>query len=134
MIVQRTRLADAGRVRRIDPELLHQMLASGRRVTVIDVRDSAEFRGPRGRIPGAISVPIHQLRARSSELAAHRTEAVVVTSGHDRRGFTGADELESLGFSEVYALEGGMDRWLELGLPVSYPTSSPSPGAHGPRS
>jgi rhodanese-related sulfurtransferase len=112
------------RVRAIDPELLVQELRSGRRILIVDVRSTDEFRSAAGRIHGACSMPLHHLRARAAELGSHRSEAIVVVSGRGNAARRAAVELELLGFTEVRALDGGMQRWTELGLPVVHASSS----------
>lgn len=107
----------------IDPELLFQQLQSGRRITLIDVRRTHELSGPIGRIPGARSLPLHQLGARFSEFACHRSEPIVVISTHGTRSRVAAIELGLLGFEEVMVLDGGLERWRELGFPIIVPAA-----------
>jgi rhodanese-related sulfurtransferase len=117
------------RVRTIDPELLVQELRSGRRILIVDVRATDEFRGASGRIQGSWSLPLHHLRARAIELGGHRSEALVVVSRRGNAARTAAVELELLGFTEVSVLDGGMQRWVELGLPVIHPSFPPKGAA-----
>lgn len=112
-------------IRAIEPELLLQELRSGRSIIVLDIRPSVEFRGPTGRIAGAWSIPLHQLAARSGELLQHKYDRIVVVARTDASERTAALNLELLGFGEVQTLFGGMDRWLELGLPVVHATLPP---------
>jgi rhodanese-related sulfurtransferase len=104
------------RVRTIDPELLLQQLRSGRRLTILDIRDRSEFRA--GRIPGARSVPLQHLEPRLEEFMPHYSEPVILVSERGIRSRAAALQLELAGFTEVQSLEGGMCRWRELGLPV----------------
>lgn len=110
------------RVRTVDAELLQHLLRSGRRIAIIDVRPTAAYRGPHGRIAGAVSIPMTQLMARRTELEPHRNSPIVVVGEDDGASRLGALELEVSGFTEVCALEGGMQRWLALRLPVATPT------------
>jgi 3-mercaptopyruvate sulfurtransferase SseA len=68
---------------------------------------------------------MHHLRARAMELGGHRSEAVVVVSRRGNAARVAAVELELLGLTEVSVLDGGMQRWAELGLPVIHPSSAP---------
>jgi rhodanese-related sulfurtransferase len=113
------------RVRTVDPELLLQEIRSGRKVTILDVRRSAAFRGPSGRIPGAISLPLYQLSARWEEFTCHKGDPIVVASARGIKSRLAALELELAGFTEVRSLEGGLHRWRELGFPVTYATTPP---------
>jgi sulfur dioxygenase len=120
-------------VRGVDAELLLQRLRSDGRVNVIDVRSHAEFRGPVGRIPSARSLPLDELVARRAELGGQESEPIVVVSRRGTRASIAVRLLEAAGFSEVAALEGGMQRWLDLGLPVEVGTQTYSlrPPAQG---
>lgn len=119
--------------RTISPELLRQLLASGQRITIVDVRGSAEFHGPSGRLPGARWLPMGQILGRNEELDVHRNELVVVVSRGGRRSQLAAYELELAGFNEVCSLEGGLRRWIELGFPIEH-ASVPPPFAPADRS
>lgn len=107
-------------VRTIDAELLRQELESGRRLLIVDVRSTVAFHGPGGRIPGALSIPMHQLLARRCELASHRNDVVVIVSKRGVSSRFAGLELEFAGFTEVRSLEGGMSRWAELGYPIEH--------------
>ena len=113
-------------VRGIDPELLVQELRSGRRVTLVDVRSTSEFRGPGGRITGSRSIPLPQLLARRDELAGLSSERLVVVSGRAVRSRLAALELELMGFTEVQSLDGGLERWTALGFPIEHATIPPA--------
>ena len=60
----------------IDTRELEQELARGK-VIVLDVRSPEEFHGPGGHLPGAIPIPVDQLRARLGELENYRSRPVV---------------------------------------------------------
>ncbi len=84
-------------------------------VRLVDVRDEDERVGPLGHIAGSEHVPLTTLRARSS--AWERDDKLVVVCRSGGRSASAARELESLGFSCVASLAGGMLRWSALGLP-----------------
>ncbi len=100
----------------IDAELLLQELRSGRTLVVVDVRSKAEFCA--GHIPDSRLIPIHQLAARTCELATHRTDPIVVVSQDGVRATIAAGALALAGFGEVSVLDGGIRRWRELGHPL----------------
>ncbi len=82
---------------------LADVLAAG--ATVIDVRTPAEF--AKGAIPGAINVPLDDLRERYAELPEGR---LVVNCQVGLRGHTAARLLTQLG-REVANLDGGYLTW-----------------------
>jgi rhodanese-related sulfurtransferase len=112
-------------LRTISAEALLQALRSRVVLTIIDVRERAHIRDT-GAIAGARTYPWNQLGSRLSELDHLRATRIVVVSQRARRAHAAAHALEAAGFGEVFVLEGGMHRWLELGHPVeARPDSAP---------
>lgn len=72
---------------------------------LVDVRTAAEF--GRGSIPGAISMPVDEIRDRVSEL---RNKNVLVNCQVGQRGHTATMLLKELGFNAVN-LDGGYLTW-----------------------
>jgi NADPH-dependent 2,4-dienoyl-CoA reductase/sulfur reductase-like enzyme/rhodanese-related sulfurtransferase len=73
--------------------------------TVIDVRTPEEF--AKGAIPGAVNIPVDDLRAREGELPAG---PLIVTCAVGQRGNTAARLLSQRGFA-VKNLDGGYRTW-----------------------
>jgi rhodanese-related sulfurtransferase len=111
-------------LRTVSAEALLQELRSNVDLTIIDVRERPRIRET-GAIPNARTYPLSQLSSRLAELSQLRSTRIVVVSQRARRAQTAAVELEVAGFGEVFVLEGGMHRWLELGYPVESRESSP---------
>jgi rhodanese-related sulfurtransferase len=104
-------------VRTVSPEALLQELRSHVPLTIVDVRDRAQVEAT-GTIAGARMYPQRQLGARITELVDLRATPIVVVSQTARRARLAALELEAAGFEEVSVLEGGLQRWLDLGYEV----------------
>ena len=105
-------------VRTMSAELLLQELRSDVRLVVLDVRKRDDV-GRAGTIPGARCFPLDQLLGRIAELSTDRSLPVVVVSQTGQaRAYSAASELIAAGFPEVLVLDGGLDRWVELGCPV----------------
>ena len=83
---------------------LEARLAAG--ATLVDVRSADEHAA--GAIPGAMSLPVDELRERSSELPAG---PLIVHCAVGVRGHTAARLLSQLG-REVWNLDGGHRTWL----------------------
>lgn len=73
-------------------------------VQLVDVRTDAEF--AQMRLPGAIHIPVEQLRERLSTLDASQPTAVICQSG--LRAHVGARILKQHGFMDVVNVSGGM--------------------------
>jgi len=83
-------------------------------VTVLDVRSPAELDGELGRLEGATSIPLDELRARVGEVNADKPVVVVCQTG--KRSGLATAILKKAGVSRVANVAGGLVRWRELGL------------------
>ena len=75
---------------------------------LVDVRTPAEFE--RGALPGAMNIPVDELRDRLDELPSRETP-LVVNCAVGLRGHTAARILEQHGWTEVRNLSGGYSTW-----------------------
>lgn len=76
-------------------------------VRVLDVREDWEFR--RGRVPGAISMPLGQLSGRAAELPRGKPLAIICE--HGSRSLTATEFLLSQGFDGAVSVRGGTSAW-----------------------
>lgn len=107
----------SGDVKDINPTELNTLLkncSNGDCPKVVDVREPWEFK--RGRVPGAILMPLGQLTTRLSELDPEHPVVVICASGN--RSQSAAALLGQKGFKTVYNVVGGTDAWIQHGLDV----------------
>lgn len=88
-------------------EDLAQKLAANPKVTVIDVREPAEYAF--NRIPGAVSIPLGELESRAQELNPDEEIYVVCRTGN--RSDMACRLLSEKGFKQVKNVEPGMSGW-----------------------
>ena len=88
--------------------------ASNADVQVIDVRTPGEYAG--GHVPGAINIPHMSVVARKGELAADKELVFICQMG--QRSALACEFAASLGFDDLYNVEGGTEAWLKAGFPV----------------
>ena len=98
----------------IDARSLQQKLAAPDPPLVLDVRNLPEL--VEGRIEGSMHIPMNELPARLGELPEGREVVAVCKKG--MRSFNVAGWLRQLG-RNASSLQGGMDQWKALGLPVT---------------
>ena len=98
----------------IDARSLEQKLAGPGAPLVLDIRNPPEIQAE-GAIAGALLIPMDQLPARLAELPKDREIVAVCKRG--MRSFNAANWLRAQGRNAV-SLQGGMDQWRTLGLPV----------------
>jgi rhodanese-related sulfurtransferase len=80
--------------------------------TLIDVREYPEFAA--GFIRGAQLVPLSEVAGHASAWSKDAPLVMICKSG--RRATLAAEKLETIGFSNVSVLNGGVDAWREQGL------------------
>jgi rhodanese-related sulfurtransferase len=83
---------------------------------VLDVREGDEFAA--GHLPKARHIPLSQLSKRVEEIAKFKEKPVLVTCRNGTRSGAAARVLKQAGFTNVFALRGGVNEWLKASLPV----------------
>ncbi|WP_216828490.1 sulfurtransferase TusA family protein [Alkalihalobacterium elongatum] len=86
---------------------LSKKLEGNEKITVLDVRESAEFAF--GHIPGAVHIPLGELEQRFEELDKNAEIHVVCRSGS--RSDLAAQKLAEKGFTNVKNVVPGMKDW-----------------------
>ena len=94
---------------RITAEELLSLVDGKAKITIIDVRTPAEFRG--GHIPGSVSIPLNTLDG--AKVAAKGRIVVCCASG--MRSVGGRELLASKDFKDVVDLKGGLKAWANSG-------------------
>lgn len=99
----------AGHVTRLTPQQAHEMI-EGQHPRVVDVRPAGMYRA--GHLADAVDYPLPDIDAESAEevIGGFDTPVVVYcqTGVHSNLA---ARELESLGYTHVYDMEGGISAW-----------------------
>src|SRR5438105_6781816 len=95
-------------------EALHDGMASGADVQVIDVREDWEW--ALGHIAGAVHIPLGELPRRLGEIDVARAVAFICHLGG--RSEMATRFARQHGFSRAANVPGGMDRWESRGYRV----------------
>jgi adenylyltransferase/sulfurtransferase len=98
--------------RRIQPEEARSLIDSGQ-VTVVDVREHWEYE--KDHIAGAKLIPLARIISNPSVID---TDNVVLVCEVGQRSGVAAELAASLGYENLYNLEGGMTAWRSHGYPV----------------
>jgi len=91
----------------ISPQELAQLIAEGKPITLLDVREPNEQEICT--LPHSINIPLGELAARMSELQPAAQLIVYCKSG--RRSALALEQLVRAGFSNVKNLKGGINAW-----------------------
>jgi membrane protein DedA with SNARE-associated domain/rhodanese-related sulfurtransferase len=116
------------RLRVVSPRLLHRKLQAGQKVAVLDLLDleGHEDTSTIPGIPGAARISPRPLRSSAKLRVPADVQMVLCCSSPNQ--ITSARTALSLrrkGISNVWVLEGGLQAWRELDLPVTTELSSP---------
>jgi len=95
------------------PEALAGRQSGRVREQWIDVRSAAEF--ATGHIPGAINIPLEEIETRLEDISREVPLILICKGG--KRARTAAGFLEPCR-ENLTILEGGMDAWSKVGLPL----------------
>ena len=99
----------------VDVRTAFDAVTSNEGAQLLDVREPAEW-AETGVPEGAVLIPLGELGSRAVELAAERPVYVICRSGNRSR--TASELLVTMGFTQVYNVDGGVTAWLDAGLPV----------------
>ena len=100
----------------IAPEALAAQLEAGQAPLILDVRSAQEF--AEGHIPGALNIPYREVPTRLHELAVFQHRNIVVYCEVGVRAGIARIALEQAGFEHISMLEGHMQAWRQVGLPI----------------
>ncbi|MES2641601.1 MAG: rhodanese-like domain-containing protein [Myxococcota bacterium] len=97
---------------------IKERLDAGEPVTVLDVREPSETAG--GIIPGALLIPLGQLRARWEEVKD--ANEIVCYCAAGARSLQAAHFLREKGLFNATSLDGGISGWMEIGGKIKRPS------------
>ena len=103
----------------ITREDLQQKLDHPRKFVVLETLPPEEYR--RAHIPGALNLPPDQVKTLASELIPRKDLEVILYGAGSACDACEkvAEELTSMGYTDVRRYEGGKSDWVQADLPVS---------------
>lgn len=101
---------------------VHDKLAGGDDIVVIDVRTANEYGSNTGHVAGAVNVPVGDLRGRlesaGGALGELKDHPVYLMCRTENRSSSAAKMMRRAGFKNVSVIKGGMTGWNKAGLPA----------------
>ncbi len=94
------------------------LLINRNKAIVLDVRDSATAK-VQGLIPDAKRVEIAELKDKAPNLLKNKELPVLVICQTGQRSGAAVTILKAAGYTQVFAVEGGVSAWMEAGMPVT---------------
>jgi rhodanese-related sulfurtransferase len=104
------------RVRETNVPEVKKRMDAGEKFTVVDVREDNEW--ARGHLPGAIHMGRGVIeRDIETQFPDKKTELVLYCGGGFRSALS-ADNLQKMGYTNIFSMDGGWRGWLEAGHPT----------------
>jgi rhodanese-related sulfurtransferase len=113
---QRRRFRKSLEMARISVGELDQLLRNGARPTIVDVRSPASQSA--GRIPGALTIPHHELRTFAFDAPMEAEVIVYCACPNEASAALVAKQLMQRGYKRVRPLTGGIDAWVAAGYAI----------------
>lgn len=104
------------RIREISVADTQQRLASGSPVMLIDVREDNEWRASHAQ--GAVHMGRGIIERDIEERVPQKDAELILYCGGGYRSALAVDNLQSMGYTNVYSMAGGWKAWKEAGAPV----------------
>ena len=108
----------------ISPQSLDALLKGSNPFALIDVRETGEYNN--AHIPGASLIPRRDLEAQIADAVPHPDTPIVLCDDDARRATLAATTLDGLGYANVSALDGGINRWVTQEYPTEWGVNVPS--------
>lgn len=115
-------------VRRTTVDELRSRLQSGERIKLLDVREDDETQD--GILPGAHTLSRAHFESRVEDTLPDKDEEVILYCASGARSAFAARTLGELGYTNVVSLDGGFNRWKDLGYEYDVPKALSSDQRH----
>ena len=106
---------DASPLAEISPQEASKLFTNETAV-IVDVRTQAEWDA--GHIPGAVHIPLSEVKGRLDEFKAFEGQEIVMQCRSGKRSAAAGKILLSAGYEDVSNLTGGINAWGKAKLPV----------------
>ncbi len=101
-------------VEHISVEEFKTILDNKTNCCLIDVREFPEYQS--ARISNSVLVPLSNFENQINEIDKNSSNYFLCGVG--RRALKAAEYLETLGYKNLYVIDGGIKAWIEAGYPV----------------
>jgi len=105
------------RVRELSVEQVKAKLDRGERFTLVDVREDNEW--AKDHATGAIHLGKGIIERDAEERLPDKRAEIVLYCGGGFRSALAADNLQKMGYTNVYSMDGGIRDWRDKGYPLT---------------
>ena len=107
--------SDTPSINKVTASEASQMVENNNAI-IIDVRNQSEWDA--GHIPGAIHIPLSEVKDRIPELIVYKDRPLVMQCYSGKRSAKAAGILQQAGFDNVSNMTGGISAWSAAKLPL----------------
>ena len=101
------------RIREVSIEQVHTKLIGGETFVLIDVREESEY--ARDHLPGAIPLGKGIIERDIEKVVPDLDREIVLYCGGGYRSALAADNLQRMGYTNVWSMAGGIRAWRQAG-------------------
>ncbi|HXG09633.1 MAG TPA: rhodanese-like domain-containing protein [Gemmataceae bacterium] len=105
------------RIRELTVDEVKAKLDRGERFHLIDVREESEW--AKDHLPGAIHLSKGIIERDVEQKIPDTAAEIVLYCGGGFRSALAADNLQKMGYTNVYSMDGGIRGWREKGYPLT---------------
>ena len=105
------------RIRETDVDGVKQRLGRGEKLFLIDVREESEF--AKDHLPGATHLGKGIIERDIEEKVPDVNTELILYCGGGYRSALAADNLQKMGYRNVWSMDGGIREWREKGYPLT---------------
>jgi rhodanese-related sulfurtransferase len=105
------------RIRETTVSEVKQRLDRGEKLFLVDVREESEF--AKDHLPGAIHLGKGIIERDIEEQVPDPNRELVLYCGGGYRSALAADNLQKMGYGNVFSMDGGIREWREKGYPLT---------------
>jgi rhodanese-related sulfurtransferase len=106
-----------GRVRELTVDQVKAKLDRGKRFTLVDVREDNEW--AKDHVTGAIHLGKGIIERDAEERLPDKGAEIVLYCGGGFRSALAADNLQKMGYTNVFSMDGGIRGWRDKGYPLT---------------
>ncbi len=107
------------RIRELTIEQYRRRVAAGEPITLVDVREDLEWQA--GHLPGAFHLGKGVIERDIEAAIPDKHAPIVCQCGGGFRSALVCDNLQRMGYTNVWSLDGGYRGWVQEGLPIERP-------------
>jgi len=106
------------RVKELTIDDVRRKIQAEEKFRLVDVREESEFAA--GHIPGAVHIGKGVIERDIESKIPNPSEEIILYCGGGFRSALAADNLQKMGYTNVWSMDGGFRGWKEKGLEISY--------------